>query len=50
MLELLNDPSHPRHLANVGFTRASVPLDDDDAMKAFVRSNKRKKKEENKSK
>jgi hypothetical protein len=50
ILESFNDPSHPRHVSNVGFTRDTVPLNDDDAMRAVVRYNKRKNDEENKSK
>jgi hypothetical protein len=50
IIDSFNDPSHPHHVAKVGFTRDTVPLNDDDAMRAVVRYNKRKKKEENKSK
>jgi hypothetical protein len=50
IIDSFNDPLHPHHVANVGFTRDTVPLNDDDAMRAVVRYNKRKKKEEDKSK
>jgi hypothetical protein len=33
ILESLNDTSHPRHLANIGMSRDSVELDEDEALK-----------------
>jgi hypothetical protein len=44
MVESFNDPSHPRHLTNIGMSRDSVKADEDDALKAVVRYNINKRK------